>query len=202
MVRTSLILGGNGALGKAMVSSFKQGGWRVVSMDFKKNTDACENIIVEDKALKSQITKLADSTRAASKGYDAIIISSGSFEAGSVKDSDIFEVYDRVDKANFQSALLGGHLASHFLNQKGFLMFTGAAAVFEGPVNFAYAYSMSKSATHALALHMAERTEIPESSSVVTILPQVIDTPGNREAMPDADHKTWTPPNGIAKLVE
>ena len=70
-------------------------------MDFKKNADACENIIVEDKALKSQITKLADSTRAASKGYDAIIISSGSFEAGSVKDSDIFEVYDRVDKANF-----------------------------------------------------------------------------------------------------
>ena len=74
---------------------------QIADMDFNKNTDACENIIVEDKALKSQITKLADLTRAASKGYDAIIISSGSFEAGSVKDSDIFEVYDRVDKANF-----------------------------------------------------------------------------------------------------
>ena len=40
-------------------------------------------------------------------------------------------------------------------------MFTGANAVFEGPVNFAYAYAMSKSATHALALHLAERQEIP-----------------------------------------
>ena len=84
--------------------------------NFTKNAEACENILVEDKTLKSQVVKLADQTRALSKSYDAIIISSGSFEAGSVKDSDIFEVYDRVDKANFQSALLGGHLASHFLD--------------------------------------------------------------------------------------
>jgi len=57
------------------------------------------------------------------------------------------------------------------------LLFTGAAAVFEGPVDFAYGYAMSKAATHNLALQMAERTEIPASSSVCTILPQVIDTP-------------------------
>ena len=50
-------------------------------------------------------------------------------------------------------------------------MFTGAAAPFEGPVNFAYGYAMSKSATHHLAMTMAERTEIPPNSSVCTILP-------------------------------
>ena len=59
-------------------------------------------------------------------------------------------------------------------------MFTGAASVFEGPVNYAYAYAISKSATHALALQMAERSEIPVSSTVITILPKVIDTPRNR----------------------
>jgi len=50
-------------------------------------------------------------------------------------------------------------------------MFTGAAAVFEGPVNYAYAYYIAKSATHALALQLSERKEIPQTSSVVTILP-------------------------------
>ena len=80
-------------------------------------------------------------------------------------------------------------------------MFTGAAAVFEGPVNFAYAYAMSKASTHALALQMAERSEIPESSTVVTILPKVIDTPMNRADMPDADHATWAPPEQIAQMV-
>ena len=70
-------------------------------------------------------------------------------------------------------------------------MFTGAAAVFEGPVNFAYGYAMSKSATHNLALQMAERNEIPISSTVCTILPQIIDSPENREDMPDQDTTEW-----------
>ena len=72
---------------------------------------------------------------------------------------------------NFQSALLAGHIASHMLNNKGFLCLTGAAAVFQGPVNYAYAYAMSKSATHALSLALAQRTEIPQDATVVTLLP-------------------------------
>ena len=93
---------------------------------------------------------------------------------------------------------MGGHIATKVLAEQGLLCFTGAAAVFEGPVNFAYAYALSKSATHALALQMAERSEIPESSTVVTILPQTIDTPMNRNDMPDADFNTWAPTDKIA----
>ena len=74
---------------------------------------------------------------------------------GSVKDMGIFEAYEEQDRINFQTALLAGHFASHILSPRGFLMLTGAAAVFEGPVNFAYPYAMSKAATHALALHLA-----------------------------------------------
>ena len=48
---------------------------------------------------------------------------------------------------------------------------------------------------------MAERTEIPESSTVVTILPTMIDTPFNRQSMPDSDFSTWTPPDKISDLV-
>jgi NAD(P)-dependent dehydrogenase (short-subunit alcohol dehydrogenase family) len=33
------------------------------------------------------------------------------------------------------------------------------------------------------------------------ILPSVIDTPANREAMPDADHSKWVPPEQIAKVI-
>ena len=107
-----------------------------------------------------------------------------------------------MDRMNFQTALLTGHLSTKFLAPKGLLMFTGAASVFEGPVNYAYGYAMSKAATHHLALQMAERTEIPDSSTVITILPQIIDTPANREAMPDADKSEWQPPEKIADLIE
>ena len=92
-------------------------------------------------------------------------------------------------------------MSTKYLGPQGFLMFTGAAAVFEGPVNFAYGYALSKAATHHLALQMAERTEIPESSTVCTIMPQILDSPANREAMPDADFNEWAPPHKVAELV-
>ena len=140
-------------------------------------------------------------TRKASSEYDAIITVAGGFGVSSIKDEDIMEKYEEQDRINFQSALLAGHFASHLLSPQGMLMLTGAAAVFEGPVNFAYAYAMSKAATHSLALHLAQRTELPPSSDTITLLPQVVDTPMNREAMPDADHDTWAPPDKIAQMV-
>ena len=51
--RKSLIVGGNGALGKAMVNCFKTGGWSTTSVDIVANPDACANVIVHpDQAMK------------------------------------------------------------------------------------------------------------------------------------------------------
>jgi dihydropteridine reductase len=66
--------------------------------------------------------------------------------------------------------------------------------VFDGPVNFAFAYGMTKQATHGLVLQLAERVDIPKSSDVICILPTTIDTPANRQSMPDADKSSWLPP--------
>lgn len=60
---------------------------------------------------------------------------------------------------------------------------------------------MSKSATHALFVHLATRNDIPEKSDTCCILPTTIDTPGNRAGMPDADMSTWIPPTKLADLV-
>ena len=90
---------------------------------------------------------------------------------GTVQDNDIFEIYEKIDKMNTQSALLASHLATRYLAEQGLLVLTGAAAVFAGPTNYAFAYGVSKAATHALALQMAERTELPKTSTVLTILP-------------------------------
>ena len=47
---------------------------------------------------------------------------------------------------------------------------------------------------------MSTRDEIPETSSVVTLLPGTIDTPANRAAM--EPQKDWQSPEKIAQLVE
>ena len=46
MVKTTLVLGGNGALGRAIVKVMKQGGWNVVCLDQAANTEANANIIL------------------------------------------------------------------------------------------------------------------------------------------------------------
>ena len=60
---------------------------------------------------------------------------------------------------------------------------------------------MSKSSTHALAKSLAARSDIPEDSTVVTLLPDIIDTQANRDAMPDADKSAWNDPMNISRLV-
>ena len=202
MSKASLIVGGNGALGRSVVTAFKRSGWRVASMDLVSNGDADKNIVIQkDHSLKDQLVSIKADCQAFSKEYDSIICVAGGFGISNIKDANILEAYEEQDRINFQPALMTAHLATEQLSAQGMLMFTGAAAVFEGPVNFAYAYYIAKSATHSLALQMSERKEIPESASVITILPQVIDTPANREAMPNEDHSKWAPPTGIATMI-
>lgn len=80
------------------------------------------------------------------------------------------------------------------------ILFTGANAVFESPQPEMLAYSLAKTGVHSLALNLAQ--ELPESNSVITILPITIDTPENRKGMPDSDFNTWAKPNHIAELVK
>ena len=81
-------------------------------------------------------------------------------------------------------------------------MLTGSAAAFEGPVNYAYGFSLSKMTTHALALQMATRTELPENATVITILPQIIESEMNAAIEGyGEDAEDQAPPEKIASLV-
>jgi len=40
---------------------------------------------------------------------------------------------------------------------------------------------------------------LEKNASVFCVLPNVIDTPGNRAAMPDANFEDWTKPDDIAE---
>jgi len=126
----------------------------------------------------------------------------GGWVGGSIKDADIFNEVDLMFKLNVQTSLLTGHLATKFLNNQGLLVFTGAAVPFREPTPNMLAYGLSKTATHAIALNMSQGNDIPKDSVVTSILPEVIDTPENRKAMPDADFSTWTTSRSIAGLLK
>ncbi len=79
----------------------------------------------------------------------------------------------------------------------GALVFTGAAAVSDDPPAGMALYVASKAALHAYAASL--RTELlPYGVRVSVVAPKVIDTPANREAMPEADRSGWVSPATVA----
>ena len=61
-------------------------------------------------------------------------------------------------------------------------------------------YCAAKAAVISLTESVAEETRGLDIN-VNCILPGTVDTPQNRAAMPDADHATWVPPEGLADVM-
>ena len=62
------------------------------------------------------------------------------------------------------------------------------------------AYATSKSAVAALTQALAQETT-EEEIWVNAVAPSILDTPANRAAMPDADHRRWVLPSDIAEII-
>lgn len=60
------------------------------------------------------------------------------------------------------------------------------------------AYNVGKTAVKTVT----ETADAELDSRINAIAPTIMDTPANRESMPDADFEEWTPPGEVAKLVE
>mmetsp|Transcript_23702 Transcript_23702/g.38046 ORF Transcript_23702/g.38046 Transcript_23702/m.38046 type:complete len:115 (+) Transcript_23702:659-1003(+) len=62
-------------------------------------------------------------------------------------------------------------------------------------------YAAAKAGVHNLVSTLAEEEGLGAKATVIGIMPNVIDTPGNRQAMPNADHDKWTKPSVFAKAI-
>jgi NAD(P)-dependent dehydrogenase (short-subunit alcohol dehydrogenase family) len=68
------------------------------------------------------------------------------------------------------------------------------------PAGGMIAYSVAKSAVVGLTQSLAEETKADEIL-VNAVAPSIIDTPANRQAMPNADHMAWPSPPEIAEAI-
>ncbi|RMF08317.1 MAG: SDR family NAD(P)-dependent oxidoreductase [Candidatus Neomarinimicrobiota bacterium] len=124
----------------------------------------------------------------------------GGFRTGiSVADLQHSHLHEMM-QMNFFTALNGcAAIVRHFQSQSfGRLINFGSAAVDTG-MAYSLPYVMSKAAVTELTLTLAQ--ELRGDVTCNIIIPSVIDTPANREAMPDADFSTWTSPQKIAETV-
>ncbi|KAI9256621.1 hypothetical protein BDA99DRAFT_485042 [Phascolomyces articulosus] len=188
------VYGGAGALGRVLVNYFKERGWAVTNIDLVENKAAQFNTLVNaNEGLQEQAIKLDQNIETALKGekLKALFCVAGGW-------ADFIQNSDLMLKQSVHSSLIAARLAARHLDKNGLLVLTGALAALDSTPGM-IGYGISKAAVHHLVKDLAAPgSGLPEGAKVTAICPVTLDTPANRQGMPDADFSSWTPLDTIA----
>lgn len=205
MERNIIVTGAAGNLGQAVVEQFKREGYYVIAItqpgeeqEIEEADDIYELDVTDEEAVKG----FAQEYKLQYGRVDAIALLVGGFAMGAIEDVNVKEV-DQMMKLNFYSAF---NLVKHFLPglkeaNHGQFLFIGARPAVENEAGKdVVAYALSKKLVMTLADYVAEECKDTNVRSHIFV-PSIIDTPQNREAMPDADFSTWVSPGEIAEAM-
>eukprot|EP00029_Vermamoeba_vermiformis_P004113 TRINITY_DN14642_c0_g1_i1.p1 TRINITY_DN14642_c0_g1~~TRINITY_DN14642_c0_g1_i1.p1 ORF type:complete len:237 (+),score=80.28 TRINITY_DN14642_c0_g1_i1:64-774(+) len=202
MAQHALVYGGCGSLGSEAIRQFKVAGLKTISVDFAVSKEADHSIQIQGKSLDEDVKSILAEITKLNTGLDVIVSVAGGWVGGDIKDDGVFGALDRMWKFNTQSSVAAAHIAAKHLKEGGLLILTGAAsALSPTPANIGY--GLSKTAVHYLIASLSlENSGLPNKAKVFGIVPIMLDTVPNRNAMPNGDYSSWTPLAHVAqKLV-
>ena len=187
-----------------MVASLVADGWRVVvPLEAESDMEASEHV----HTLVADLTDPDDVARAIrATGYDdaplkALVNLVGGFAAEQPVATTPIAEFERMFALNLRPTYLVTQAALPRLaaNGGGAIVCVGSAAALR-PFAGAAGYAASKAAVIAFARVVAEEGK-PDGVRCNAILPTQIDTPANREAMPESEWHRLVPPARIAGTV-
>jgi NAD(P)-dependent dehydrogenase (short-subunit alcohol dehydrogenase family) len=196
MARTALITGATGGLGGAVVERFAADGWDVLGVDRRPGEDRervrfLEADLFDQGAVERAVAQAGDELQA------VVNLVGGFAQGGRVHETPIDE-FERQFTLNLRPTYLVTAAAIPRM-RSGTVVCVGTRAALR-PFPGAAGYVASKAAL--LALVRALDTEYRDDGiRVNAVVPSVIDTPANRDSMPDADHDTWVRPEAIADVI-
>ncbi|TPP46690.1 Proteasome subunit family protein [Leishmania donovani] len=186
-MKNVLLIGACGALGRAVANAFAKGKWSIISVDQAAAVQQGDGCGAVNPA--SSIEELQQAYKSAVTGLkvDAVINNCC------------------LDELMLRQSLFSSVAAAHVFSTQGekdgLLLLTGAAAALS-PTPGMIGYGTAKSAVHFLCQSIAaDPSVLPTDASVLAILPTILDTPGNRSAMPHADRSTWTSLEDVAQQI-
>lgn len=211
--RVVLIAGGTGSLGKAVAEAFFQSGARLVLVD--RSPDKQREIFpdwVDDErvwlAAPVDVTKLEEAQQTVAQTVerfgrlDVLVNAVGAYRAGKPTHETDVATWEFMLDVNARSAFIMSHAAAPAMLEQGGgkIVNVGARPGLEGPANHS-AYSASKAMVMRLTESMAAELKA-KGVNVNCVLPALIDTPDNREAMPKADWSKWVEPASLAGVIQ
>lgn len=199
-----MITGANGNLGSAVRQRFAEAGARLALVERSKGGETPE-------ATETLLTVSADVTDPTSMDaavaqiaahfgqIDVLVHTVGGYAAGKPAHETGLDVWDKMMTLNARSVYVTCASVARQMVEKGVhgrIVVVLAKAALKGSSNHA-AYTASKAAAQRVVESMAAEL-LDRGITVNGVMPSTIDTPANRQAMPNADFSKWVTPEQIA----
>ncbi|MGC4893052.1 SDR family NAD(P)-dependent oxidoreductase [Micromonospora sp. DT31] len=205
--RTVLVTGGSGGLGGAVTATFLRSGWRVVApgregdADDHGDGDQPVRVVADLLTPEGAARAVEAATTDPAAPLRAVVNLVGGYASGGLVHETPIEEFDRMLRLNLRPTYLVTRAALPHLVAAGdgavvCVSARAAVAPFPGAAGYATAKAAVRAFADAVAVEYRQR-----GVRCNTVLPSVIDTPANRAAQPDADHRRWVPPAEIAAVI-
>ena len=205
MERTVLVSGGAGGLGGAVLEVLRDQGWRVVAPVRAGATGRLPKDVVgvEADLADSDEVAAAMATATAEPGAPlrAVVNLAGGYAGGGLVHETPIGDFEAILRSNLRPTYLVTAAAlPHLVAAGGGSVVCVSSRAAVAPFAGAAGYATAKAAVLAFANAVA--VEYKKSRvRCNTVLPSVIDTPGNRAGQPDADFSRWVTPAEIAQVI-
>ena len=210
--RIVVVTGAAGNLGSAGAKAFEAAGAKLVLVDHKP--DRLPRLFPElagseDHYLATSVdltdeAAVQEMVREALERFshiNVLVNAAGGYRAGTPVHETPLDAWDFMLDLNARTAFIASSAVIPAMLEQGMgkIINVGSRAALQGGAKAA-AYSASKSVVMRLTESMS--AELKTSGiNVNCVLPGTIDTPQNREAMPQADTSRWVPPEALADVI-
>ncbi|PYO56410.1 MAG: short-chain dehydrogenase [Candidatus Rokuibacteriota bacterium] len=209
--RVAIVSGGTGALGQSVSSRFLSAGATVcipyvvpaelealkarVGASAGARLQGVHADVTDEVAFAAFVRGVLD----AHGRVDVLVNGVGGFALGDLASTPLAE-WDRMLTLNLRSAVIGcrGVLPAMTAAASGRIVNISSRAVVPPRGGFT-AYTVAKAGLITLTRALAR--EVARGVTVNAVLPSTMDTPANRQAMPDADRSEWVSTDAVAEVI-
>ena len=205
MSRNIIVAGAAGGLGRAVVDKFKREGYHVIALlrpGHEEPVEEADDNYEVDVTSEDAVAEFVREYQMQYAELDAIAMLVGGFASGNVEETTQAEL-TKMFQLNFFSAfqMVQGFLPLVKKQQKGTFLFVGARPALQlQDATGSLAYALSKKMVISLSEILAEEVKGTDIRTHVFV-PSIIDTPANRESMPNAEFGKWVNPAEIAEAM-
>ena len=210
--RVAIVAGGTGALGQSICLAFLSAGHTVcVPFAVPEETEALRARLgpAEAPRLDAAACDVTDETAVnrfvagvveRHGRVDVLVNAVGGFAGGDLASTSLTE-WNRMLTLNLNTAVLGCRAVLPAMTRagRGRIVNIASRAVVPPQGGF-IAYTVSKAAVITLTQALAQEVRA-HGITVNAVLPSTMDTPANRQAMPDADRASWVSTDAVALVV-